>query len=229
MISFPSWSSAERPTDSAYAIEPAGAIWLTSASFGTTIISHIPYTLHCVNNDYPKLAKDFLAQRFHLMLISYGARNRLIERLRRLFGGLPRRVQAAALPWRQTDSGIEVLLVTSRGSKRWITPKGWPENNERLHQAAAREAAEEAGVDGAVAEREIGRFYYGKQMKSGLRWRCEVPVFPIEVSQLADKWPERKKRTRQWFSPQEAARVVEEGDLGELIIEFGVNPRKYAA
>jgi 8-oxo-dGTP pyrophosphatase MutT (NUDIX family) len=163
------------------------------------------------------------------MLISHSARNRFIERLRRLFGGLPRRVQAAALPWRHTDAGIEVLLVTSRGTKRWITPKGWPELNERLHQAAAREAAEEAGVEGAISEREIGRYYYGKQMKSGLSWRCEVLVFPMEVTEVADKWPERKKRTRQWFSPHEAANLVEEKDLGELIVEFGVNPRKYAA
>ena len=110
------------------------------------------------------------------MLISYGARNRSIELLRRLFGGLPRRVQVAALPWRRTEQGIEVLLVTSRGTKRWITPKGWPEADEALHQAAAREAAEEAGVEGAISEREIGRYYYGKQVKSGAQWRCEQSV-----------------------------------------------------
>lgn len=163
------------------------------------------------------------------MFISHSTRINLTERLRRLVGGLPCRVQAAALPWRKTEAGCEVMLVTSRGSGRWVLPKGWPENRELLHQAAAREAAEEAGVDGPISHQEIGRFYYGKVLPSGMKWRCQVMVFPMEVDQVADRWPERKKRKRKWFSPDEAAARVQEPDLRELIAGFGVNPRKYAA
>ena len=37
------------------------------------------------------------------------------------------RVQLAALPWRRTSGGdVEVLLITSRETRRWIIPKGWP-------------------------------------------------------------------------------------------------------
>lgn len=163
------------------------------------------------------------------MLLSHRARSRWTERIRRLFGGIPCRMQAAALPWRRTASGIEILLVTSRDSGRWVVPKGWPEGSEAFHQAAAREAAEEAGISGEIAETEIGRFYYGKRLRSGLERRCEVLVYPIEVEREHEKWPERKKRKRQWFAPHEAAKLVDEKDLGELITEFGVNPRKYAA
>jgi 8-oxo-dGTP pyrophosphatase MutT (NUDIX family) len=163
------------------------------------------------------------------MVISHTTRNRLIDRLRRMFGGVPCRVQAAALPWRVGEHGLEVMLVTSRGTGRWVLPKGWPERDEPLAVAAAREAAEEAGLAGAVESREIGRFYYGKELPSGLRQRCEVRVFPLQVDQVADKWPERKKRLRGWFSPAEAARRVREPDLGELIAGFADNPRKIVA
>jgi 8-oxo-dGTP pyrophosphatase MutT (NUDIX family) len=163
------------------------------------------------------------------MVISHTSRKRFLERLRLLFGGKPCHVQAAALPWRLGKDGVEVMLVTSRGTGRWVLPKGWPENDEKLSAAAAREAAEEAGLSGAVAPREIGRFYYGKQLPSGLERRCEVHVFPLEVERVSNRWPEWKKRQRGWFTPAEAVARVEEPDLGELIAAFAVNPREIVA
>lgn len=161
------------------------------------------------------------------MLLGPGRRNRLRERIRRLLGGLPPRVQVAALPWRHTEEGAsQIMLVTSRGTGRWVVPKGWPKKQEPLYQAAAREAAEEAGVSGEIALMDIGSFFYGKKLASGLNRRCQVRVFPLYVENIADKWPERKKRTRRWFSPQEAASLVAEADLAELIAGFGNNPRK---
>lgn len=163
------------------------------------------------------------------MLFSHGTRSHLTERLRRFFGGMPCRVQVAALPWRLSENGYEVMLVTSRDSGRWVLPKGWPEKREHHHEAAEREAAEEAGVSGAISRRELGCFYYGKKLPSGMEWRCEVHVFPLEVDRVADRWPERKKRARRWFAPDEAAALVREPDLGELIAGFGINPRQSAA
>lgn len=153
-------------------------------------------------------------------------RNHLLDRVRRLFGGLPCRVQVAALPWRKAEDGVEILMVTSRDTGRWVLPKGWPEGHEDLWMAAAREAGEEAGVDGAVSRFEIGRYYYDKRRPSGMEWRCEVLVFPLEVDRLADKWPEKKKRRRKWFSPKQAMEHVREADLAELIGQFSANPRK---
>jgi 8-oxo-dGTP pyrophosphatase MutT (NUDIX family) len=161
-------------------------------------------------------------------MVSHATRNRITERVRRLFGGKPCRLQVAALPWRKTRDDIEVMLITSRDTGRWVLPKGWPEGHEQLFDTAAREAAEEAGLGGAVARFEIGSYFYAKVLASGMERRCEVLVFPLEVDELATAWPEKKERTRKWFSPAEAARLVKEDDLGELIARFAGNPRQYS-
>src|SRR5690554_4171964 len=102
------------------------------------------------------------------MLLSHGTRELVRERVRRFFGGMPRRIQVAALPWRYGKDGqIEVLLVTSRGSGRWVLPKGWPEGRETLTEAARREAAEEAGISGTMSDNALGIYFYTKQLRRG--------------------------------------------------------------
>ena len=161
-------------------------------------------------------------------MVSHSTRNRITEQVRRLIGGKPCRLQVAALPWRKTGDGVEIMLITSRDTGRWVLPKGWPEGREQLFDTAAREAAEEAGLGGAVARLEIGSYYYGKELSSGLQRRCQVLVVPLEVDEMATAWPEKKERSRKWFSGAEAARLVRERDLGELIARFVKNPRQYA-
>jgi hypothetical protein len=68
------------------------------------------------------------------------------------------RIQYAALPYRISSAfGTEVLLVTSRETKRWIIPKGWPKKRKDPWESGAREAAEEAGVIGKIGREPIGR------------------------------------------------------------------------
>ena len=155
--------------------------------------------------------------------------NHLVERVRRLFGKAPCRLQAAALPWRMTADGVEIMLITSRDTGRWVLPKGWPEGAEDLSEAAAREAGEEAGLSGAVSRREAGRYFYAKTLSSGQDVPCEVLVFPLEVDNVADKWREKGQRKRKWVSPVEAARMLNEPDLCKLIVAFGGDPRRFAA
>lgn len=155
--------------------------------------------------------------------------NSLVERVRRLFGKVPRRLQVAALPWRKTDTGVEIMLITSRDTGRWVLPKGWPEDAEDFSLAAAREAGEEAGLSGSVARREAGRYYYAKMLSSGREVPCEVLVFPLEVDHVAEKWKEKRQRKRKWVTPGEAARMLNEPDLCRLVATFGADPRRYAA
>lgn len=54
--------------------------------------------------------------------------------------------QYAALPYIRLDGDIRVCLITSRGTKRWIIPKGWPKPPFEPYEQAAREAEEEAGL-----------------------------------------------------------------------------------
>ncbi len=153
--------------------------------------------------------------------------NHLIDRVRRLFGKTPCRLQIAALPWRKTEAGIEVMLITSRDTGRWVLPKGWPEDGEDFSVAAAREAGEEAGLSGAISREAAGRYRYAKALSSGEEVMCEVLVFPLEVDRVAEKWKEKRQRKRRWVAPAEAARMLNEPDLCKLIAAFGANPRRF--
>ena len=145
---------------------------------------------------------------------------RMMARLKRLLG-VPCALQAAALPWRTGKDGLQILLVTSRGTGRWVLPKGWPKKHEFPHQAALREAEEEAGLTGRVAPREAGRYFYDKGLRDGSEKRCEVLVYPVEVERLAGEWAERAERQRKWMTPEQAAASVAEPDLAALIKAFG--------
>ncbi len=111
-------------------------------------------------------------------------------------------------------------MVTSRGTGRWVLPKGNVRKREAPHMAAAREALEEAGVTGPVGETPVGRYLYCKLLPSGAGVRTEVQVFALAVTEERDAWPEVAERTRQWFSCEEAAAAVDEPDLAALIREF---------
>ncbi len=152
--------------------------------------------------------------------------NHLAERVRKLFGTVPCRLQVAALPWRIGEAGIEIMLITSRDTGRWVLPKGWPEAREPLSEAAAREAQEEAGVAGTISHIEAGRYFYAKALASGQEVPCEVLVYSLQVSQMADRWKERHERERRWFAGGEAARAVAEPDLGEIIASFSAGPSR---
>jgi len=77
------------------------------------------------------------------------------------------RVQYGALPYRRAgEADMQVLLVTSRGTKRWIIPKGWPIAGLSPNQTAAREALEEAVAlmnrNDAPARKAIEELYYAE-------------------------------------------------------------------
>lgn len=129
--------------------------------------------------------------------------------------------QLAALPWRRRKGVVEVMLVTSRETRRWVAPKGWPMKNKAAHEAAAQEAFEEAGVRGRTAETAVGVYHYDKTLKSGALRHCAVDIFPLKVDKTLDKWPEQGQRERRWFAAEEAAGLVAEPELAEIIKAFG--------
>lgn len=130
----------------------------------------------------------------------------------------PNRVQVAALCYRDGDAGREVLLITSRDTGRWIVPKGWPIDGLDGSGAALHEAWEEAGVAEAdVQPTHIGTYEYEKNLIEGMSVPVETRVYLARVSDLAKQYPEAGERKRKWFSPQEAAKLVDEPDLKALI------------
>ena len=129
-----------------------------------------------------------------------------------------KRVQYAALPYRMNDrTQPEVMLVTSRETRRWIIPKGWPHKGKAPHRSAAREAFEEAGVVGAVSRQSVGSFSYEKRLKKGGVVACEVLVFALEVKRQSKEWPEKRERKVRWLSAKVAAKTVQDRELGKII------------
>ncbi len=132
------------------------------------------------------------------------------------------RVQYGAMPYRFTpEAALEILVLTTRQTRRWIIPKGWPIKSLRPHKAAAREAFEEAGVVGRIGAKPIGAFVYDKALDdSGVPATCEVRVFPLLVTRQSETWPEVEQRVTQWVDPARAVALVKDPELKTLITAF---------
>jgi uncharacterized protein Yka (UPF0111/DUF47 family)/8-oxo-dGTP pyrophosphatase MutT (NUDIX family) len=133
--------------------------------------------------------------------------------------------QVAALPYRiEPDGRAEVMLITSREQRRWVVPKGNTMAERNLHEAAAAEAFEEAGVSGIPCPTAIGEYSYRKRRRDGTTRNVTVAVFPLAFQHQADEWPEQDERETRWFDLAEAAAAVEEPELQSLIANFRVPP-----
>lgn len=127
------------------------------------------------------------------------------------------RTQLAALPWREVDGQLEVLMITSRSSRHWLIPKGWPMRGKTNAQAAAREAYEEAGVKGTTSREPIGQYHYKKLLADGSAVPCFVDVYTLRVEAELASWPEADARERLWMTPEDAREAVYEPGLAELL------------
>ncbi len=133
------------------------------------------------------------------------------------------RSQFAALCFRFNDEKTQILLITSRGSGRWIAPKGWPIDGLTPANSAAQEAWEEAGVKGKAYDRCLGLYSYSKSV-GGAGLPIVTMVYPVRVKSLASTFPEKGQRLRKWFSPKKAASLVAEPELARIIKDF--DPRQ---
>ena len=134
----------------------------------------------------------------------------------------PPRQQYAALCYRRKKKSpqLEVLLLTSRDTGRWVIPKGWPMEGKKSHAVAEREAYEEAGVKGKACKDVLGYYTYSKGMNGGLKVHCRVQVHALEVQDQVKDFPEKGMRRLEWVSCEEAAARVNEPELKELLYSF---------
>jgi ADP-ribose pyrophosphatase YjhB (NUDIX family) len=131
------------------------------------------------------------------------------------------RSQFAAVPWRRSPGGeVEILLITSRETRRWVIPKGWPIKGMSSAKSAAQEAFEEAGVRGKTHKRPVGIYHYDKRLKNGRLQHVRVAVFALQVETEAEAYPELGQREKAWVTPAEAARLVDEPELMVLLATF---------
>ena len=138
------------------------------------------------------------------------------------------RLQYGAIPYRRAKDGIEIMLITSRSTRRWIVPKGWPLARTPSRDVARLEALEEAGLEGTIGKRRFGFFHYQKRLKDGSVVLCRVDVFAFEVGRQLDNWLERSERKRRWFDAQRAIKLVREDELKALILALvrSLEPRQ---
>jgi 8-oxo-dGTP pyrophosphatase MutT (NUDIX family) len=121
---------------------------------------------------------------------------------------------------------LEILLITTLKTHRWIVPKGWPVEALSPRACAAREALEEAGVSGLVSEKSVGTFRYFKRRKDGDVVPCKVDVYALEVTQQRRSWAEKDARQHRWCSIADALASVGEPGLREVIACFAESKRQ---
>ena len=125
--------------------------------------------------------------------------------------------QVAAIPFRlRADGALEVMLVTSRTTRRFIVPKGWPMKGKSGRKAATIEARQEAGVLGKSLKQPAGSYSYWKRMTNRFV-RVDVIVYLLEVAEEMEDWQEAADRQRAWLPPADAALLIDEPELSTLL------------
>lgn len=132
--------------------------------------------------------------------------------------------QSSVIPWRRHAGRLEILVVGSSKGKHWVVPKGIQEPGLTPQASAAKEALEEAGVEGVVSERALGHYEYEKWGAT-----CTVAVYPMQVTRIIpdEQWRERH-RERRWVAPEQAAEQVREAALKPMILELAARLDSYA-
>ncbi len=132
-------------------------------------------------------------------------------------------LQVAALPIRFKDGHPEVMLVTSRETKRWVIPKGGPMKGKKNWAAAAQEAKEEAGIIGKASKRPVGEFHYFKRRAAHFDL-CRVEVYYLGFEKQLSAFKEKGQREARWFALEEAAEAVQEPGLTALLKSIDLTP-----
>lgn len=130
-----------------------------------------------------------------------------------LSGGAGARTQVGAIPYALEDGVPVFLLVTSRRTGRWIFPKGACRSDEEASSCAAREAFEEAGVEGKVSGAPVGAYGDRKHGAGPLK----VEMYPLHVTRQHDDWPEKAVRRRHWATLGEARTLLSTPGLIDLV------------
>ena len=126
--------------------------------------------------------------------------------------------QAGVIAYRIRRGEVQVLLMTSRDTGRWIIPKGNIKPGASPSKAAVQEAFEEAGIKGTiVSSTPFGMYTYYKKVGSAEVRAAAVEVFLLQVKEQLKKWPEKGERKLAWVSAKKAVELVEEPGVVPLL------------
>jgi len=122
--------------------------------------------------------------------------------------------QSSVIPYRVNNNRLEILIIRSSQDKHWVIPKGIADPGHTLQASAAKEAWEEAGVEGHVSAVAIGSYSYPKWGAT-----CTVTVYPMMVTRQLneEEWRERH-RGRQWVPVNRAIAQLKQVKLGPMLL-----------
>ena len=116
--------------------------------------------------------------------------------------------QAAVVPMRAG----RVCLVLSTSGKRWVIPKGRIERRHTAGETALKEAWEEAGLLGLLRRHPVGSYRYEKCGQD-----FHVTVFFMNVTEVAESFPEKDRRVRRWVRIDRMLRYIGDPALLRLL------------
>ncbi|MDX1698292.1 MAG: histidine phosphatase family protein, partial [Thiohalobacterales bacterium] len=95
--------------------------------------------------------------------------------------------QSSVIPYRLHKGRPEILVIASSRKNHLVVPKGIKDPGLGLRESAAKEAWEEAGVEGEVGDTPLGEYRYSKWGAT-----CSVTVYPMKVTRMVPKkeWEE---------------------------------------
>ncbi|KAH1074091.1 hypothetical protein J1N35_026419 [Gossypium stocksii] len=141
-------------------------------------------------------------------------RQRYQDHLRLVAGCIPYRLQKDVEDSNSSvTSRINVLMISTPNRDDLVFPKGGWENDETIHEAACREALEEAGVKGILDEDPLGVWEFrskSRQNCCNMEGGCRGYMFALEVTEELDSWAEQTSYKRKWVSNKEPKLSPEE-------------------
>jgi 8-oxo-dGTP pyrophosphatase MutT (NUDIX family) len=131
----------------------------------------------------------------------------------------PMERQVGVIPYARVGAQITYLLITSRGSGKWLFPKGALAPNTDPRDLALREAREEAGVAGTIAPQPVGAYRDWKS-RGSVKVAIEVTLFPMRVEEQFDKWEEATQRYRHWVTFPEVCALLKNDAVVGLVTQL---------
>lgn len=127
-------------------------------------------------------------------------------------------IQYGTIPYQIIDDRVVFLLITSRRSANWVFPKGSEIKGMSAKETAMQETFEEAGVRGDIADDPIGSYVHvGNSPDESL---VEVRLFPMQVTEQLDEWPEKEERFRHWVVLSEARKLLASDYAAKLAVKL---------
>jgi 8-oxo-dGTP pyrophosphatase MutT (NUDIX family) len=117
-------------------------------------------------------------------------------------------VQAGAIVINDRAGKRKLLLVTNKGGRRWLFPKGSVKKKENPEEAALRECEEEAGVRGEVLA------YIGATEDTVAGELVRVDYFLVRCERMSKPDDDREVR---WCTPQKCLEMLSDPALRKLL------------